>query len=129
MSVPQDIQFLNWYVGTLITIISIIGSFLIWKIKEDYENYKIEKTNQRKIISDTKQEIHDIMKTLEITREKIILDLNYLKEAVKHIPNLQNQVSKIELDLAKTSEQIKFLQKTLEHIENLGKIIKIKGQQ
>jgi predicted nucleic acid-binding Zn-ribbon protein len=69
------------------------------------------------------------MKTLEITREKIILDLNYLKEAVKHIPNLQNQVSKIELDLAKTSEQIKFLQKTLEHIENLGKIIKIKGQQ
>jgi regulatory protein YycH of two-component signal transduction system YycFG len=129
MSVPQDIQFLNWYVGTLITIISIIGSFLIWKIKEDYENYKIEKTNQRKIISDTKQEIHDIMKTLEITREKIILDLNYLKEAVKHIPSLQNQVSKIELDLARTSEQIKFLQKSLEHIENLGKIIKIKGQQ
>lgn len=126
---PQDIQFLNWYVGTLITIISIIGSFLIWKIKGDYEDYKMEKSVQKKMVADTRDEIHEVLRTLEIMRERMLSDLNYLKDAVKHIPRLQDQVSKLELDVARTSEQIKFLQKSLDQIETLGKIIKVKGPQ
>lgn len=124
----QNVEFLNWYVGILITGISLLGGFVVWKIKLEYEDFRQENTVQKQITNNTQDEIREIMKSLEVMREKMLSDLSYLKETVRHIPKLQEQVNRLELDIARTSEQIKYLTKTLENVERLGKIIKVKGQ-
>lgn len=126
---PQDLQFLNWYVGVLITLIGLLFSLVVYKAKEEYEDYKLQKTNQKILDHNTREEIKNISSSLEIFREKMIADLSYLKEAVKAIPKLQEQVNRLEIDITRTSEQIKSLQKSLDNVETLGKIIKVKGPQ
>jgi hypothetical protein len=122
---PQDIEFLNWYVGVLLTLVTLLGGFVILIAKEEYSKYKLKRELQDKEMQETKESLKDVLSSLDVMREKIILELSYLKESVKTIPKLQIQISKLEIDIVRVSEKMQSIQNALEKSELFGKIIKV----
>lgn len=122
---PQDIEFLNWYVGVLLTLVTLLGGFVILIVKEEYSKYKLKRELQDKEMQETKESLKDVLSSLDVMREKIILELSYLKESVKTIPKLQIQISKLEIDIVRVSEKMQSIQNALEKSELFGKIIKV----
>lgn len=122
---PQNIEFLNWYVGILLSALSLLGAFVIWKIKSEYEDFKSRNAVTSNTLNNTKDDVDNILSSLDMFREKMTFELHILKESVRPIPKIRDQISSLEISLVKVSEQIKYMQTLIDSKdEHLGRVIK-----
>lgn len=123
----KNVEFLNWYIGILITAVGILFTGLTFFIKNEFEEYKEKNKKKDLSLNRTQDEIISLRSSLDVTREKLLNEIVFIKEKIKDIPILNENIKTLQLEFTKISEQIKYLQKDFDQNKqqstNFGKVI------
>jgi len=123
----KNVEFLNWYIGILVTAVGVLFTFLSFFIKNEFEEYKEKNKKKDFSLNRTQDEIISLRSSLDVTREKLLNEIIFIKEKIKDIPVLNENIKSLQLEFTKISEQIKYLQKDFDQNKqqstNFGKVI------
>ena len=129
----KNVEFLNWYVGTLVTLIGVLFAGLTFFVKNEFQEYKEKNKKKDFSLNKTQDEIISLRSSLDVTREKILSEIISIKEKIKDIPILNDNIKNLQIEFTKISEQIKYLQKDFDSNKqtntNFGKVILKDGKK